>query len=116
MVDSATILTSASVAGFVTLAIEYAAKPGLEARKDRVVAEQRLQREVTDLLQLAHSNIGMIQDFRNANERADTALDAVTVFLEDLPRLRRRSMTKPSSWSRRAASSSTPRVLSSTRC
>lgn len=48
MVDAATILTSAGVAAGVTLVIEYAAKPRLEARKDRIVAESRRARSVVD--------------------------------------------------------------------
>lgn len=45
MVDAATILTSAGVAGTVTLLVEYAAKPHLEARKERILDRHRRRRE-----------------------------------------------------------------------
>lgn len=40
----ASILASAGVAVVTTLAIEYLAKPGLEARKDRILEKRREQR------------------------------------------------------------------------
>ena len=40
-----TWLVSALVAGVVTLLIEYAAKPGLEARKERILAKEHGKRE-----------------------------------------------------------------------
>lgn len=46
MVDTATILTSAGVAGTVTLLVEYAAKPHLEARKERILERHRRRREI----------------------------------------------------------------------
>jgi len=46
MVDAGTILTSAAVAAFVSLGIEYAAKPQLEARKERILSGARRRREL----------------------------------------------------------------------
>jgi hypothetical protein len=40
------VLVSAITAAVVTLLVEYAAKPRLEARKDRIVGRVRLQREL----------------------------------------------------------------------
>ncbi|MGH3452737.1 MAG: hypothetical protein ACRDQW_18955 [Haloechinothrix sp.] len=46
------ILVSAAVAAVVTLLIEYAAKPGLDARKDRILEEQRALRDMRTQLDL----------------------------------------------------------------
>lgn len=54
----------ALVAAVVTLAIEYTAKPRLEARKERLLDAQRTRRELLSLVQLAHWNYGMLHDFR----------------------------------------------------
>jgi hypothetical protein len=40
----ASILASAGVALIVTLVVEYFAKPGLEARKDRILEDRREKR------------------------------------------------------------------------
>ncbi len=40
-----TALISAGTAAAVTIAVEYAAKPRLEARKDRVIEGMRLRRQ-----------------------------------------------------------------------
>lgn len=56
------ILISALVAALVTLAIEYAAKPQLEARKERILEGERMRRELNAVLNLAHSNFGMYAD------------------------------------------------------
>jgi hypothetical protein len=47
------LLISAFVAAAVTLPIEYVAKPGLEARKERILEGQRLTRGTVAKLQLA---------------------------------------------------------------
>jgi hypothetical protein len=47
-VNPSTVLTSALVAAVVTLSIEYFAKPGLEARKDRIVERQKRRRAVLE--------------------------------------------------------------------
>lgn len=90
MVDAATILTSASVAGVVTLGIEYAAKPWLEARKQQILTKHKLRADLLDTLRLAHSNVGMIEDLLEGSEgpNAATAPEARAVFRADLPRLR----------------------------
>jgi len=44
--DLQTILTSAGTAAVVTLLVEYAAKPKLEARKDRIVENARQRRKL----------------------------------------------------------------------
>jgi len=43
----------------VTLAIEYAAKPRLEVRKERILEGERMRRKLDAVLNLAHSNFGM---------------------------------------------------------
>jgi hypothetical protein len=90
VVDVATIVTSASVAAGVTLGIEYAAKPWLEARKQRILTRHQLRTDVLDTLRLAHSNIGMIEDFITGSDGPDAAdsAGARAVFRADLPRLR----------------------------
>jgi hypothetical protein len=45
-----TALLSAVVAAFVTLLIEYFVKPSMEARKDRILARYRREREAIDNL------------------------------------------------------------------
>ncbi len=57
------IALSAAVAVVATLSIEYAAKPRLDARKERILERARLRREVEALLNVAHSNYGMYADF-----------------------------------------------------
>lgn len=47
-----TILVSALVAGFTTLAIEFFAKPSLEKRKTRILNEYHLQRDLADWVRL----------------------------------------------------------------
>ncbi|MDI2027396.1 hypothetical protein QFW96_02185 [Saccharopolyspora sp. TS4A08] len=49
-VPAQTALISAFTAGIITLVIEYAAKPRLEARKDRIVEHQRAHREMLSRL------------------------------------------------------------------
>ncbi|MEV7227288.1 hypothetical protein AB0M79_09735 [Polymorphospora sp. NPDC051019] len=41
-----TVITAATTAGLVTIAVEYAAKPRLEARKDRILETLRNRREL----------------------------------------------------------------------
>jgi hypothetical protein len=48
MTAVSTALLSAGVAAFITLVIEYFAKPGLEARKDRILSSHRRRREAID--------------------------------------------------------------------
>jgi hypothetical protein len=47
---SSTVLVSAVTSGFVTLAIEWLAKPRLEARKERILAAHRARRQLSDAL------------------------------------------------------------------
>ncbi|ROO60532.1 hypothetical protein EDC02_2422 [Micromonospora sp. Llam0] len=49
-VNWSTVWTAVVTAGFVTLAIEYAAKPRLEARKEDILAGLRARREVKTLI------------------------------------------------------------------
>jgi predicted DNA binding CopG/RHH family protein len=53
-----TILVSALVAGFTTLAIEYFAKPSLEKRKTRILAEFKLQQELDDWIGKVNFQVG----------------------------------------------------------
>ena len=53
-----TILVSALVAGFTTLAIEYFAKPSLEKRKSRILGEFKLQQELDDWIGKVNFNVG----------------------------------------------------------
>jgi hypothetical protein len=54
----ATVLTSALVAAFVTLLIEFMAKPRLEARKERIVEEYSNTRALIRALNLCQYHIG----------------------------------------------------------
>jgi hypothetical protein len=56
------VWVSALVAVVVTLAIEYAAKPHLEARKERILNAARERREAETLVQLGWHNYGMLLD------------------------------------------------------
>jgi hypothetical protein len=47
---SSTILISAATSGFVTLAIEWLAKPRLEARKERILAAHRARRQLSEAM------------------------------------------------------------------
>lgn len=66
--DLQTILVSASVAGLVTLGIEYAAKPWLEARKEGILVLQRQRRELVAALRRAYMNLGMLNDLRQQHD------------------------------------------------
>ncbi|SRR6266567_1565028 len=56
-----TALISALTAAIVTLLIEYAAKPQLEVRKDRIVAAARLRRDVEAQLSALNSKTLMLR-------------------------------------------------------
>lgn len=80
---SSEFLVPALVAAFVTLAIEWAAKPRLEARKERILDRARLRREAITLIHLGHSNYGMLSDFRQA---------AWSIEAKDLVRIRSKTI------------------------
>jgi hypothetical protein len=61
----ASILGSAAVAAFVTLAIEYLAKPWLEVRKERIQERSRRQRTALHSLISASYKTGQIVALRN---------------------------------------------------
>lgn len=51
-----TVATAGATAVFVTLAVEYLAKPGMEARKERILEDARLRRDlVTAIMDLTLS-------------------------------------------------------------
>lgn len=53
-----TIIVSALVAGFTTLAIEFFAKPSLEKRKTRILNQYKLQSELSDWLGKVNFHVG----------------------------------------------------------
>ncbi|RNH98850.1 hypothetical protein EEZ25_24430 [Micromonospora aurantiaca] len=62
-IDWNTVATAGATAVFVTLAVEYVAKPGMEARKERVLEDARLRRDlVTAIMDLALSAAILITD------------------------------------------------------
>ena len=59
-VQAQTALISAVTAAVITMVVEYLAKPGLEARKDRILEVHRARRETaTQLLNLIASLHGL---------------------------------------------------------
>jgi len=72
------ILASAAVAGFVTLLIEYLAKPRLEARKERILDDMRQVRIATNGLRRAIMLSGRLraidQSFANGPNPTDEIL------------------------------------------
>jgi len=63
-----TALISAGVAAFVTLLIEYFAKPALEARKERILANHRRRREALDRIDDALFVIGRLETYGGPEE------------------------------------------------
>src|SRR5215469_8161602 len=96
-------VVSAVIAGVVTLAIEYAAKPWLEARKDRITEQSKMRRDaIRDLQHVSALTGGVMALGDKLDERfSDEKLMAhVTelqplmhrVFEEMLPYLPKRLM------------------------
>lgn len=62
-VDWNTVRTAGATAVFVTLAVEYIAKPRMEARKERILEDARLRRDlVTAIMDLTLSAAILITD------------------------------------------------------
>jgi hypothetical protein len=59
---AATLALSAMTAGFVTLLIEYAAKPRLDARKERILERHRSVRHLQDAIRLLTARLGKLTD------------------------------------------------------
>ncbi|MDX5461272.1 hypothetical protein [Micromonospora tulbaghiae] len=58
-----TVATAGATAVFVTLAVEYLAKPGMEARKERILEDARLRRDfVTAIMDLTLSASFLLVD------------------------------------------------------
>lgn len=76
-----TVWVPAVVAAVVTLAIEYAAKPHLEARKQRIVGREGTRQRLIECLHLGHANCGYLLDIdgitdQNLDVRAATDEEA----------------------------------------
>jgi hypothetical protein len=95
-VNWATVETAAVTAGVVTMLVEYAAKPRLEARKERILAAHRHRRDLLHLIaDLTQSAIFLseeipagadpqLQDrFRAERQRQTERLQAKTIELFD---------------------------------
>ncbi|MFI7607430.1 hypothetical protein ACIBTV_20110 [Micromonospora sp. NPDC049366] len=66
MVNWDTVVTAATTAVFVTLAVEYLAKPRLEARKERILEDVRLRRDLlTAILDLTLSAAILVHEIPN---------------------------------------------------
>lgn len=93
-VQAQTALISAVTAAVITMVVEYLAKPGLEARKDRILEVHRARRETaTQLLNLIaslHGLYGLTTSDPLAWATGKSALqnmtDACDRLSEDLPR------------------------------
>jgi hypothetical protein len=85
--DAITILTSAGVAGVVTLVIEYLAKPTLEARKDRILAHDRARREAAAELLSALNKWGMMREYLLELQKPDLKRDVAVVLHRHVDRL-----------------------------
>jgi hypothetical protein len=63
-----TVLISASTSASVALVIEWAAKPGLEARKERILERYRMQRDIARQLKVISMNVGTLQSDIQASD------------------------------------------------
>ena len=63
-----TAVVSAGVAGVVTLGVEYAAKPRLDARKERIVERFRRQREAAAAVDRGSLYIGRLLTYQDEDE------------------------------------------------
>jgi hypothetical protein len=70
-------LVSAVIAALVTLAIEYAAKPRLEARKEAILERARARRDVLRTVALAHSDWGTLERLLQTRVSAPQGRDYV---------------------------------------
>ncbi|MET9262401.1 hypothetical protein [Amycolatopsis sp. NPDC004079] len=91
MSQAQTALVSAITAAFVTMVIEYLAKPQLEARKDRIVAANRERREAMAKLELLppfYFDLVLLADLNHGSDVGITALnvarDEVDALLRSL--------------------------------
>lgn len=83
-----TVLVSALVAGFTTLAIEFFAKPSLEKRKTRILNEYKLQSELSDWLGKVNFHIGAWEshgDETDFPERRDEIYSLIQSAMKEYP-------------------------------
>lgn len=83
-----TIIVSALVAGFTTLAIEFFAKPSLEKRKTRILNQYKLQTELSDWLGKVNLYIGAWEshgDESDFPERRDKYYTLIQKAMNEYP-------------------------------
>jgi hypothetical protein len=83
-----TIIVSAFVAGFTTLAIEYFAKPSLEKRKTRILNEYKLRTELSEWLGKVNFHVGAWEshgDESDLPERRDRIYFLIQTSMKEYP-------------------------------
>lgn len=83
-----TIIVSALVAGFTTLAIEFFAKPSLEKRKTRILNEYKLQTELSDWLGKVNFHVGAWESHSEDSdvpERRDKIYFLIQTSMKEYP-------------------------------
>jgi hypothetical protein len=78
------VWASVIVALITTLAVEYLAKPGLEARKDRVLEKKKKQRESLNNMRRAYSLACMLEPYYEALVKDKLPVEHLTKVTDEL--------------------------------